>query len=172
MDAGYNVTRQQKTENEFIFGQHPILQARAYWYFPAASKLNFQSVERLPDGYRVGCIIDYEYGDTYEQERHRFKETKVPRQSQLIKMLQQGRIDAALMFEEEANQTLRDMSLPSDAITRGMLNHTSDIYLAFSRKNPQSPNNAKMFDLGLKRLKESGEYFQLLNNVGPETSPH
>jgi len=172
LDAGYNVTRQEKTEHEFIFGTQPILQAKAYWYFPAANKVNFQSIERLPDGYRVGCIIDYEYGDKYEQERHRFKETKVPRQTQLIKMLQQGRIDAALMFEEEANQTLRDMGLPQEAITKGMLNHTSDIYLAFSRKNPQSPNNAKMFDLGLQRLKNSGEYSQLLSDIETGTSQH
>jgi len=170
LDAGYNVTRQQKTEHEFIFGEQPILQARAYWYFPAGNKINFQSLDRLPDGYRVGCIIDYEYGDVYEQERHRFKEIRVPRQSQLIRMLQQGRIDAALMFEEEANHALKEMGLPRDAVAKGMLNHTSDIYLAFSRKNPQSISNAKMFDLGLKRLKATGEYSALLKTIGSDST--
>lgn len=163
LDAGYNVTRQQNTEHEFIFGVEPILQAKAYWYFPAGSKANFTSLERLPDGFRVGCIIDYEYGDTYEQERHRFKETRVPRQTQLVRMLQQGRIDAALMFEEEATQTLKEMGLDSQSIQKGMFNHTSDIYLAFSRKNPHSAERAKKFDAGIRKLKESGEYYQLLH---------
>jgi polar amino acid transport system substrate-binding protein len=165
LDAGYNVTRQKKTERDFIFGSEPILQAKAYWYFPANNKITFKSLDQLPDGYRVGCILDYEYGDIYEQERHRFKEIKVPHQAQLIKMLQQGRIDAALMFEEEANQAVRELGLPQEIITKGMLNHTSDIYLAFSRKNPQSPANAKMFDIGLKRLKDSGEYTMLLKTI-------
>ncbi|GGY69761.1 amino acid ABC transporter substrate-binding protein [Cellvibrio zantedeschiae] len=164
LDAGYNVTRQQNTEQEFIFGKEPILQAKAYWYFASKTKTKFKTPSALPDGFRVGCIIDYEYGDTYEHERQRFKEVKVPRQVQLIRMLQQGRIDAALMFEEEANQTLKDMGLQQDAIQKGMFNHTSDIYLAFSRKNPQSEENAKKLDQGIKILKETGEYQQLLNH--------
>lgn len=163
LDAGYNVTRQRNTEEEFIFGHEPILQAKAYWYFPATSKILFNTVDKLPNGFRVGCIIDYEYGDIYEQERHRFKEVKVPHQTQLVRMLQQGRIDAALMFEKEANQTLKEMGLSETTIQKGMFNHTSDIYLAFSRKNSHSEEHAKMFDQGIKKLKETGEYSQLLN---------
>lgn len=168
LDAGYNVTRQKNTEQDFIFGEEPILQARAYWYFPSGNQDQFQSPQHLPDGYRVGGIIDYEYGDAYEQERHRFKEIRVPRQAQLVRMLQQGRIDAALMFEAEATQTLKNMELPQNSIKKGMLNHISDIYLAFSRKNPHSQAMAKEFDAGLKRLKSTDEYNKLLN-AGGET---
>jgi polar amino acid transport system substrate-binding protein len=164
LDGGYNVTRQQNTEQDFVFGAEPILKADAYWYFPNTTTHPFLSLGEIPDGYRVGGIIDYEYGDIYEHERHRFKEVRVPRQVQLIKMLQQGRIDAAVMFEEEAKQALVDMNLPPDALKRGMLNHTSDIYLAFSRKNPHSQEHAKKFDAGIRKLKETGEYELLLKN--------
>jgi len=163
LDGGYNVTRQSNTEKEFIFGSEPILQAKAYWYFPSANKIPFKSVNHLPNGFRVGCIIDYEYGDTYEKERHRFKEVRVPHQSQLIRMLQQGRIDGALMFEAEAIYTLKEMGLNETIVQKGMFNHTSDIYLAFSRHNSRSAEHAKMFDQGIKKLKETGEYKQLLN---------
>jgi polar amino acid transport system substrate-binding protein len=44
-----------------------------------------------------------------------------------------------------------------------MFNHTSDIYLAFSRKKPHSQELAQKFDLGIKKLKETGEYERLLN---------
>lgn len=163
LDAGYNVTRQQNTELEFIFGKEPILQASAYWYFRTNTTPPATTTKNLPDGYRVGAIIDYEYGDIYEAERRRFKEVRVPRQAQLIKMLKQGRIDAALMFEEEANQTLKEMGLSNTAIQKGMFNHTSDIYLAFSRKRPHSQELAQKFDQGIKKLKETGEYKRLLN---------
>lgn len=163
LDAGYNVTRQHNTEQEFIFGSEPILQASAYWYFRPGALQPATNPKKLPDGFRVGVIIDYEYGDIYEAEHHRFKEVRVPRQVQLIKMLQQDRIDAALMFEEEANQTLKEMGLSNTAIQKGMFNHTSDIYLAFSRKKPDSQELAQKFDQGIKKLKETGEYEQLLN---------
>jgi len=163
LDAGYNITRQQNTERDFIFGKEPILQAKAYWYFRADSAPPATTTKELPNGYKVGAIIDYEYGDLYEDERHRFKEVRVSRQTQLIKMLLQRRIDAVLMFEEEAKQTLKEMGLSNIAIQKGMFNHTSDIYLAFSRKKPDSQALAKKFDEGIKKLKDTGEYKQLLN---------
>ncbi|RYY75604.1 MAG: transporter substrate-binding domain-containing protein [Gammaproteobacteria bacterium] len=161
LDGGYNVTRQENTESDFIFGHEPILQAKAYWYVYSHSALNFQSIKQVPDLLRVGGIIDYEYGDIYEQQRGRFKEVRVPRQSQLIKMLKTGRIDAAIMFEEEANQTLREMDLPKDALRKILFNHTSDIYVAFSRKKEASHKNAATLDKGLRALKASGEYEKL-----------
>ncbi|MET0357228.1 MAG: transporter substrate-binding domain-containing protein [Cellvibrio sp.] len=161
LDAGYNVTRQENTEQDFIFGLEPILQAKAYWYVTSKSTLGFNRINQVPTMLRVGGIIDYEYGDVYEQHRKRFKETRVPRQSQLIKMLHTGRIDAAIMFEEEANQALRDMNLPDDSIRKLMFNHTSDIYVAFSRKKENSRKNAAALDKGIRLLKASGEYDKL-----------
>ena len=167
LDGGYNVTRQEKTEKDFIFGQEPILKAKAYWYVPANSTLKFETINQVPDSLRVGGIIDYEYGDVYEHQRNRFKEVRVPRQSQLIKMLKTGRIDAAIMFEEEANQALREMNLPHDAVRKIMFNHTSDIYVAFSRKKDTSRKYAEILDKGLRLLKASGEYDQLFKLPEP-----
>ena len=163
-DGGYNVTRQENTEKDFIFGQEPILQANAYWYISADSTLNFTAINQVPDLLRVGGIIDYEYGDVYEHQRHRFREIRVPRQSQLIKMLKTGRIDAAIMFEEEAKQALLEMDLPADSVRKIMFNHTSDIYVAFSRKKEGSIKNAETLDKGLRLLRASGEYDKLLSS--------
>jgi polar amino acid transport system substrate-binding protein len=163
LDAGYNVTRQQNTEQDFIFGKEPILQASAYWYFRANTVQSVATLKEVPEGYRVGSIIGYEYGDAFEAERHRFKEVRVSRQAQLIKMLHQGRIEAAVMFEEEANQILKEMGLDETTIQKGMFNHTSDIYLAFSRQKPHSQELAQKFDAGIKKLKATGEYQRLLN---------
>ena len=162
LEGGYNVTRQENTEQDFIFGSEPILQASAYWYFAPSVRLPEGSPTDLPDGYKVGGIIGYEYGDVFERERHRFKEMRVSRQSQLVKLLIQGRIDAAIMFEEEAIETLKMMGLPENSVQKGMFNHTSDIYLAFSRKHENAIENAKVFDKGMRLLKASGEYRKLL----------
>lgn len=162
LEGGYNVTRQENTEQDFIFGSEPILQANAHWYFAPGTRLPEGTPTDLPNGYKVGGIIGYEYGDIFERERPRFKEMRVSRQSQLVKLLLQGRIDAAIMFEAEAVETLKMMGLPENSVQKGMFNHTSDIYLAFSRKHKKAIENAKAFDEGLRLLKASGEYRKLL----------
>jgi len=167
LDGGYDVTRQENTEREFIFGREPIFQAKAFWYFPPNTPHKFSNLAAIPNGFRVGGIIDYEYGDIYEHERHRFNEIRVSRQSQLVNMLIRGRLDAAIMFEEEANQTLIGMNLPSEAITKVIYNHTSDIYVAFSKKRQSARFYAEELDKGITLLKISGEYERLLKPDTP-----
>lgn len=165
LQAGYNVTRQENTEREYIFGKIPILKAKAYWYFSPQKLKNFSSIQDIPSGFSVGGIINYEYGDEYEKLRHKFREVRVPKQSQLIKMLESGRVDAVIMFEEEAKQALRDMQLPPSTIKKGLYNHTSDIYVVFSKKHKDSVEMAKALDKGLLQLKSTGEYFNLLREI-------
>lgn len=175
LDGGFNVSRQKSTEEDFIFGNEPLMKATAYWYFPRNTEVTsprYKSLERLPEGTRVGGIIDYEYGDLYEAERHKFREVRVSRQAQLVKMLQQGRIDAAIMYEEEASHALQGMGLQEDAIKKGFLNHTSNSYVAFSRKNKNSVELAKALDEGLTLLKASGEYDVLLRRSHSPVSIH
>lgn len=106
----------------------------------------------------MGVIIDYEYGDEYTQHQHRFKQHAVNNQSQIINMLLTQRIDGAIMFDEVALYNLNQMGLPEDAIEKGAINHVSEIYVAFSKKNPQHQQLARDLDQGLRWLRDSGEY--------------
>ena len=57
------------------------------------------------------------------------------------------------------------MGLAADSIDKGFLNHTSNIYVAFSRKNKNSQELAKALDEGIVQLKLSGEYELLLHGA-------
>ena len=154
--GGYNVTRQASTEEKFLFGQQILLTAPASFYFHPDNNqaLKYRNIADIPDGSRIGLIIDYEYGNNFEQHKHRFKQIRVSTQTQIINMLRFGRIDSAIIFDEVASYTLKSMSLDECSITKGPLNHTSDIYVAFSRTHKNAQFYADKLDQGLLLIRK------------------
>ena len=150
----FNVTRQADTEQRFLFGEQVLLIAQASYYYPSDKPKSYQSPAQIPDATRIGLIRGYEYGNAYEQHRHRFQELRVSTQEQLVSLLRAQRIDMAIMFDKVATHTLEAMALPDNSITKGELNHQSDIYVAFSRKLPISNKIIKALDGGLEKLKK------------------
>lgn len=152
VDGCFNVTRQADTEANYRFGNQPLLQAQASHFYPADNTYVYASVEQIPDNIRIGLIIGYEYGETYEKHRHRFVEVRVSEQRQIIQLLQQKRIDMAIMFDEVANYALKEMKLAADAVKKGEINHVSDVYVAFNKENPELADFIKALDSGLLEL--------------------
>jgi polar amino acid transport system substrate-binding protein len=104
----------------------------------AAASFYFQeNIADIPDGTRMGLIIN---------------------------MLKLGRIDSAIMFDKVASHTLNSMTLDQNAIKKDPLNHTSDIYVAFSRSQEYAQFFADKLDEGLLLLKENGQYSKLLQH--------
>ena len=168
IDGGYNVTLQSTTKDKYIFGKEPLIKVEAYWFFIPGTHPTVKSIENIPSTFRVGVIRDYEYGDIYENHRHRFKEIQVSQQSQIIRMLKQGRIDAAVMFDREAEFALKEMNWDTTIFDKRFLNHSGDVYLAFSPKNPRARWLAEHLDKGLLKMKEAGEYDRILSDTNKE----
>lgn len=163
IDGGYNVTRQGSTQDIFIFGNEPLLQASAYFYYSDFAFSHYSQLSDLPEGMRIGLIIDYEYGDNFDVHRHRFVEVRVKNQAQLIRMMISGRIDGAIMFERVAKHTLRGLNLGFTPIHRGFLNHISDIYVAFSPESASSRKLASALDKGVNIIKSNGVYDAIMS---------
>jgi polar amino acid transport system substrate-binding protein len=153
IDGGYNVTLQSTTKDKYIFGKVPLLAVESYWFF-------------IPGTYpKIKSIND---GDIYENHRHRFTEVQVSQQSQIIRMLKQGRIDAAVMFDREAEYALKEMKLDAAIFDKRFLNHHGDVYVAFSHKSPRARWLAEQLDKGLLMIKEAGEYDRILSDTNRE----
>lgn len=170
IDGGYNVTLQTTTKDKYLFGKVPLLSVESYWFFIPGSFPNIKSIEDIPAKFRVGIIRDYEYGDIYEQHRQRFNEIQLTQQSQIIRLLKQGRIDAAVMFDREAEYVFKKMGLDKNVFEKRFLNHRGDVYLAFSHQSPRALWLSQEFDKGLLMLRESGEYDRLLDYSSPRIS--
>jgi polar amino acid transport system substrate-binding protein len=151
VDGAFNVTKQESTIEKFNFGEVPILQTTASFYYHKDSTINFTSTNEIPNTTSVGVIIGYEYGNNYEKNRSRFKEVAVANQEQLIQLLKKRRIEVAIMFDEIVKNKLENMGLHTSDIRKGKINHKSDIYVAFS-KSRDTKNAIKLLDEGLIRI--------------------
>jgi polar amino acid transport system substrate-binding protein len=151
VDGAFNVTKQKSTIEKFNFGDIPILQATASFYYHNDSTVNFTSTNEIPDSTSVGVIIGYEYGNNYERNKSRFKEVAVANQEQLIQLLKKGRIEVAIMFDEIVKNKLESMGLRANDIRKGQVNHKSDIYVAFS-KSKDTRDALKLLNEGLIQI--------------------
>ncbi len=152
VDGAFNVTKQKSTIDILNFGEAPILQASASFYYHKDSTMNFNSVNDIPKEVTVGVIIGYEYGDNYQKNKDKFVEVKVSKQEQLIKLLMNKRIDMAIMFDDVAKAKLSKMGLTQHDIKKGEINHISDIYVAFSKKK-NTRVAMELLDQGLVNIK-------------------
>lgn len=168
-DACWNVTRQRNTEQEFTLHKIPLFTADSsfYYYLKAHPYL---SVAQIPDGAVVGVILGYEYGDLYEQHKQRFKLVEVSTHAQLIGLLNTNKLDLAIFFDDVLRYYLQQEGIKANNIQRGKLNYRSEIYLAFSKENPQSSKRAAALDAGIAALKKSGVYQQMLLQIRPGSS--
>jgi polar amino acid transport system substrate-binding protein len=150
-DGAFNVTKQENTESIFNFGEEPLLQAKASFYYNNNSALDFASSSDIPDGVTIALILGYEYGDIYQKNKHRFKEVRLGSQQQIIQLIRKNRVDVGIMFDEVAKETLTTMGLKHSSIRKGKMNHRSDIYVAFSKDN-DTTEMMNLLDKGLKSI--------------------
>lgn len=166
-DALWNVTRQSNTNRDFVLHQTPLFQAASSFYYAQQAK-PYRSVAEIPDNTVVGVILGYEYGDLFEQHKHRFKLVEVSQHLQLIQLLQQQRVELAIFFDDVLQWYLQQEPLVGTLPVRGQLNHVSDIFVAFYKGNPRSKVLAGALDKGLVQLKQTGEYQRLLQLYLPQ----
>ena len=163
VDGVFNVTREQSTVNRFVFGNVPLFTATASFFFTKDKPVSLTDKWQIPINSVVGIIEDYEYGDDFLElvKQRKLHIIKVDSQRQLINLLLVERIDAAIMYDLVADVYIKQMGV-KDAIYSTFNNHTSEIFVAFSKKNPQSIHLSKLLDEGLLRLKKQGKYDKLL----------
>lgn len=168
VDACWNVTRQQSTLETYLLHQTPLFRVQASFYYHQ-QRLNYRSVQDIPDGTVVGVILGYEYGDLYEQHKQRFKLVQVSTHQQLIQLLASNKLDLAIFFDDVLDYYLQQPELRRVKLLRGQPNHVSDIFVAFDKKNPRSTEYAKALDAGLQHLHHTGAYRQLMQGAKTTT---
>ena len=160
-DAAWNVTLDDSTRLRFHFGQQPLLRASGYFYYPRGREQSYQSLADVPDNTRIAVINNYEYGNTFVAHQARFQLVRVSTQEQIIKLLLSGRAEMAIMFDRVADYTMQQTATQGQ-LSRGALNHVSDIYLAFNKSKASSLRYARDLDRGLAEIRASGRYDDIL----------
>ena len=163
VDGVFNLHKERKTQEAFVFGKEPLFTTSASFYQNNAHPLQAEDKWHLPQGLLVGIIKGYEYGDELSQLKQ-LRLVEVDNHNQLINLLLLNRIDAAIMYDEVANQYLGQMGV-AKVISRSVHNHTGDLYVAFSKQRPNAQLFADKLDQGLKALKQDGSYQSIMNSL-------
>lgn len=163
VDGVFNVTKEASTQDKFIFGQESLFSTSASFYQNNQKPINVKDKSALPPHTVVGIISGYEYGDEFPKliENRQLTIVTVTSQKQLINLLLVNRIDLAVMYDLVAKVHLVQMGVEPD-ISPVFNNHSSDIFVAFSKQSPHASYLAQKLDEGLLKLKNQGRYAKLL----------
>jgi len=163
VDGAFHVTKDVNNKDVFLFGIEPLLTLNSHFFYSTNSTINYSSLKEIPDGTSVAVMLGFEYGNDYLKHKDRFKIIQVNSQKQIIKLLLANRITMGIMYKSIALQKLTEMSLAKESIRQGHFNSSSDSFLVFNKNDQTSVGLVNYFDLELKRLKQSGEYQQILS---------
>ncbi len=163
--ACWNVTKQQSTEAKYLFHQIPLFKASSSFYYTQQAK-PYKSLLDIPDQAVVGVILGYEYGDLFETEKRRFQLIEVSSHEQLLALLHDDKLDVAIFFDDVLQYYLQRLKRTDLHIIRGELNYISEIFVAFNKQDPLSPQRAAALDQGLRLLHETGDYQRMLEQFG------
>ncbi len=160
---------------ELIFPEQEIGISVIHFFKRKECPWNYRGIESLR-GVNVGIMADYEYGaelDAYFEKNkgtNRVQVIKSKRPLVLnIKKLLGGRIDVIpedkAVFTETANSMgvldrIEDAGV--DPIASKAALDESLVYIAFSPKNPQSREFARLISEGIEQLRASGELSRIL----------
>jgi polar amino acid transport system substrate-binding protein len=86
-------------------------------------------------------------------------EAVVPR---LVKMLQDGRIDAFIEAEAVVNHYLKQQRIKS--LVMAGCTATFEAFVGFSPVNPKSKERAELFDKAVMELRKEGKIAEILSN--------
>lgn len=139
------------------------------------NKWKYSGLKSL-ESQKVGVIVDYTYGDNLN--RYINTNRNDPRRIQFVSgnkaiqysltKLKHGKLDVYVddcRVIEYAFMRRKDSKAFKMA---GKTNEVDQLYIAFSPKNPKSIFYAKMLDNGIKQLKKSGRYREILKSYGIE----
>ena len=104
----------------------------------------------------------FEFGQDFENHKHRFNLVEVVEQKQLIKLVEQERVALAIMYREIVEYTVKSLAKSDCSIRRGSHVNSSYAFLAFSKKK-HTDEIVKFLDKRLKKLKQTKRYNQLIN---------
>lgn len=166
-DAIFTAYKNPTREAFLDYCKEVLIPQAIFFYAKKDSHIQFNGEWASIEEKRIGVISTISYGQLFEQHKHLFKIDRVHKREHNFEKLMKGRIDLAPESLYVADYTLDKMGL-TDEITRipGKLESVAS-YIAFSKKR----NLIQLrddFDSQLKKMKESGEYFEILKKYGLE----
>ncbi len=163
--AAFNVPLDAQSKEKYILGEEKLFDAVSAYYYCSDKQVSIVNREQLRNHEVVGVVRGYGYGDHYlslVKDGHILEEIANSEVDNL-RNLALGRLDFTIIYDKTANILVQQLQLESK-IRFGFKNETTAIYLAFSRSHPKGRHYAKLFDLGMRRIRLNGVYQEILDS--------
>ena len=154
--VGINVAKTPETEAQFRFHNSPLFEAHSHFYYWFERPLATSHKEQLSAGIRIGAIIGYDYGKFIDENNNGLKIERVKSHQQNIKKLESNRLDAVVLFDDVANELIKEHQL-TGKLLKGPPSDSIKIYAAFSKAHPDTQKYLTLLDSGLSKLKQQSE---------------
>lgn len=172
-DGIVGMTKNEMTEKLYVFPTLEIAESQFCFYAANDSQWTYTGIPSLKN-VRLGVISGYGYGADSTPIENYLKNnrntTRVQTVSgdhpltQLIKMISLDRVSVIVEDSLVMDHTLIQMDYQSKLKKVGCLENVDNIHIAFSAKNPNSSQYAKILSNGIKEFKKSGEYDRIVDS--------
>lgn len=158
---------------DFVFPDENLGDSANSFFVTKENSWRYQGMPSI-EKVRIAVIKDYEYGtlldDYIAANKTDLKKVQVATGDTALEKnftkLVNGRIAVVIEDGAVGRYTAKSMGLADKVQFAGNDGDPSDLYIAFSPKNPKSQEYAKILSKGIERLRSSGELQTILEKYG------
>ena len=164
-------------DGDFYFPQHSLGKYQNFLFYlpakiktPSHSPLKFENLDDL-EGKKIGIVKDYAYGAEADQLIAKRPELFIKVSGDeplatLIQMLEEGKIAALYECPQVFTYKIKMLKKNYGDFRRGMSfdKKSDELYVAFSKKDPNAKKFADWLDQGLDDLRRTGRLVRILDN--------
>ena len=152
--ACFDTFRTPDTESEFLWHSPSLFNVEYRIYAPIDSKQRHLGVRDL-EGQHVAVTRGYEYGAEFDRNTKVLRELSSSDESN-FRMLLAGRVAYTITAEVIAKTLFKQHPELANKFRAVGSVSRNDVYMAFSRRNPDGPREMARFEKGLKIIRENG----------------
>lgn len=161
--------RSPEIEKEFYVSE-PVIESKFVFFHLKDRPFEWKTIDDLKK-YSIGGTLEYDYGDEFTQaeKEGKIRVERVPNDEQNFKKLLFGRIDISPQDIDVGLFMIKNMK-PEEAAKltyNPTVLRSGPVCLLLSKKNVKNKKYIELFNKGLRKLKDSGEYARILSPVAP-----
>ncbi|MBF0387250.1 MAG: amino acid ABC transporter substrate-binding protein [Candidatus Omnitrophica bacterium] len=156
----FDAPRTREIEEAYLWHDEPMFLAPSLFYAPADYTGSVKSVDDLA-GKKLGLTQGYGYGNAVDLNSQIEKEYSKSDEV-ILRKLAAKRVDFVIVFEKVADYLIAKMGLQGQVKAVGT-SEAAQIYVAFSKGNPDGQKCRDIFSNGFRKIKADGTYQQIMD---------
>lgn len=158
--ACFNTAPDARIASEFRLPQEALFSDDILLWANSDEAQPITDLEQLA-GRKVAVTIGYEYGSAFDSNRELLR-VPVRRDRNGFRMLLHGRVEFTAAYRGTAQTLFREEPELLGEFTPVATLLQPKLYLSFSRHHPQAEAMQQRFDQGMRTIRKSGRYQQIL----------